>query len=92
MHWEMSGKCKKKRLERILQQCELGIMPRGHDPDEFEIKTVTRATGIGRALSVLSKQFPLASANAMERWHMQVEAAEDPWAEVQRIKNVLRLF
>ena len=93
-HCKMSGKCKKLLLEKIRQQCELGILLDGR---EFEVRKraggrAWRANGIERALSVLSKQYPLASANSVERWQMQVEAAEDPWAEVQRIKHVLRLF
>ena len=48
--------------------------------------------GLVVALKVLFKQYPLASDDAKERWRMHVEAAEDPRAEVQRIKTLLRLL
>ena len=45
-----------------------------------------------RALRVLFKQYPLASDEAKESWRIQVEAAEDPRAEVTRIQTLLRLL
>ena len=55
-HWKMSGKCKQKRLARIRQQCELGVLPEGHVPGEhntykFEVKTINRFDGIETALT-----------------------------------------
>ena len=93
-HWKMSGKCKQKRLARIRQQCELGILPEGHEFDVIERAggRAWRANGIERALTVMSKQFPLASDDDKKRWRTQVEASEDPRAEIQGIKYVLRLF